>query len=729
VNTDPERDNVVPLRPGTAVEPKVFDAEIAPAESVSAAGAGQARGLVKAARTVMTVRPSERTVAATKGAVTVTGRVVVPILQGHKSWAVRAAQAMTYGHVREQIRRAKAAGDAVALAEWTDRLNQLKRDRVQRVKDLPAAMWAGVKAVLVAVTVLAGILAVLGLWFQFDPGGMDWLSWWALLGDIAGVVGVAVTLLTHVVLYGGIPAVLIAAWREGNRRTDAGWLRTTKADDRDGGALVTADGIVHALQHLNISAMNKAFKNDWMPRFELTPVREGSGLFKGYRAIFDLPPGVTPNMVADKGDVLATNLHRNAVEVWPSDYGKQKGGKPGFVNLYVADAGIMDKPTPQYPLMHSGTADVFAGVPVGITQRGDMVIWPLNGSNFVFGGQPGQGKSNAVRVVFAGAALDSLAELRVHVFAGNGDFDAYAPRLSRYHKGASPEHAQLATEHLRELFEEVGRREQRLAELGAKKLTRALAEQHPDLRPIIAVFSECHELFGDESCGEEAAELSIRTVKRGRKTGVVLGFDTQSSRTDAIPSQLVENVGTNGCFAVKTWRSNDGFLGDGSFAAGIRATELRFNVDRGTMVATGVSDELFEIVRTYFIEVNDDTGWDAATDIIERAMTVLAAGTPVSGDRPVPEIQTSRDLLSDIDTVLDGSDPVPAGEVIGALRTLAPTWRDYKDLTVRRLVAALATAGVKVPSTGNKWPIDPVTVRDALARHATADLDCDTVTE
>jgi S-DNA-T family DNA segregation ATPase FtsK/SpoIIIE len=38
------------------------------------------------------------------------------------------------------------------------------------------------------------------------------------------------------------------------------------------------------------------------------------------------------------------------VEVWPSDYGKEKGGKPGHVNLYVADSGVMDKPTPQYPL-------------------------------------------------------------------------------------------------------------------------------------------------------------------------------------------------------------------------------------------------------------------------------------------------------------------------------------------------------------------------------------------
>jgi DNA segregation ATPase FtsK/SpoIIIE, S-DNA-T family len=183
---------------------------------------------------------------------------------------------------------------------------------------------------------------------------------------------------------------------------------------------------------------------------------------------------------------------------------------------------------------------------------------------------------------------------------------------------------------------------------------------------------------------------------------------------------LVENVGINGCFAVKTWRSNDGFLGDGSFAAGIRATELRFNVDRGTMVATGVSDELFEIVRTFFIEVNDDTGWDAAADIIDRAIAQLARGTAVSGDRPHAQLEATRDLLDDLDEVLD-ADPVPAGEVLGALRTFAPAWRPYKELTVPKLDAALAEYGIKVPATKNKYPVDPVTVRQTLAKRSTSE--------
>ena len=183
------------------------------------------------------------------------------------------------------------------------------------------------------------------------------------------------------------------------------------------------------------------------------------------------------------------------------------------------------------------------------------------------------------------------------------------------------------------LYGEVGRREARLAELNAKKVTRPLAEKHPDLRPLISLFSECHELFSDPSYGREAADLAVQTMRRARKTAITLAFDTQSSRADAIPPKIVELVKLNACFAVKSWRSNDGFLGDGSFQAGIRATELRMGKDVGTSILTGATSERFEIVKWFYIEADDDTGYDAAADIIARALANLhpALAGPAAG--------------------------------------------------------------------------------------------------
>jgi S-DNA-T family DNA segregation ATPase FtsK/SpoIIIE len=631
----------------------------------------------------------------------------------------------THGASRYErmMRAAETAGNPEMLLEWESRDVAEKQRRHDRVMDWVRSPLDLVKAFCIAVISFTVLLFGLGIILAIADQDIA-----MVLAPISHVIAAIAFLVWFISVYGvtmllaGTGFGVMYLWHTGRTQdTTPGWLASDAQRGDEEGALVTADGIVSALRHLPIAALKAAFKEGWIPRFELTPTREGQGVFRGFRAMFDLPMGVTPKMVADLREVLAKNLHRNAVEVWPSDFGREKGGKAGYVNLYVADSGVMDKPTPAYPLLDDGAADVFAGVPIGITQRGDVVLMPIVGSNAVFGGQPGQGKSNAVRCALCGVALDPLAEIRMHVFAQNGDFDAYTPRLSRYQKGVNPEHIDSAIEHLQELYDEVGRREGRLSELGAKKLTRAIAEQHPDVRPLLVGFSECHEMFSHRELGKLAAELAIAVVKRGRKTGVSLVFDTQSARTNAIPAELVENVGFNGCFAVKAWRSNDGFLGDGSFAAGIRATELRFNVDRGTMVATGASEELFEIARTFFITVDDDAGWDQATDIIARAMAQLAPATPVAGDRPMLRVvETERDLLDDLDEVLPQTGRVPAGDVLGALRNLAPKWKPYTELTVPTLVAALAELGIKVARTANKYPIDPDTVRDIRARRERA---------
>ena len=177
-----------------------------------------------------------------------------------------------------------------------------------------------------------------------------------------------------------------------------------------------------------------------------------------------------------------------------------------------------------------------------MSQRGDVIAPALPGANVAFGGVMGQGKSNAARVVMAGAALDPLAELWVFVFANNGDFDAYRPRLARYHRGVDETTVLAALDSLWALYEEVGRREARLAELNAKKVTRPLAEKHPDLRPLISLFSECHELFSDPTHGREAADLAVQTMRRARKTAITLAFDTQSSRADAIPPKILPGL-------------------------------------------------------------------------------------------------------------------------------------------------------------------------------------------
>jgi hypothetical protein len=59
------------------------------------------------------------------------------------------------------------------------------------------------------------------------------------------------------------------------------------------------------------------------------------------------------------------------------------------------------------------------------------------------------------------------------------------------------------------------------------------------------------------------------------------------------------------------------------------------------------------------------------------------------------------------------------------LSRYAPDHPVHRAWLKARSIHAPAALGVKVPSTGNKYPVAPATVRDALAKRATADLDAD----
>ena len=481
-----------------------------------------------------------------------------------------------------------------------------------------------------------------------------------------------------------LPWIAIGAlWWVGRAHANAnmtGWMSPPRNDD-DAGLVVTADTIVLALQNLDkIPALKRAFKDGWRPTFHTLPVRDG----RGYSAVFSAPLGVTAGMIADQRPVLARNVHRAEVEVWPSDAEQAGTGPAGTVAVWIADPGVLAKAAPEYPLMHEGTADVFEGVPAGISPRGDEVTVPIVGNNMVAWWLDGPrkvqrlpGGDARVRARPAGrAGRVRVREQRRLRQLRPAPGQVSQGRRRRRDRGCGAAAACSCTPRSAVV--------RAVSPTWARRRSRgSLAKAHRDLRPVVTLFSEGHELFGHDEFGAVAAELATKTIKRARKTGVTLLFDTQSSRKEAIPPKLVELCRVNACFYVKTWRSNDGFLGDGASPPGIRSTELRPGRDRGTSVITGVSDAQFELLRWYFVEVDDDTGYDAAADVIARAVAKVAAGTTVEGSAPVAAIE-SRDLLADLGQVA-GDDRVKLRDAVGLLRKLAPAWSRYQRMTAKQL--------------------------------------------
>jgi S-DNA-T family DNA segregation ATPase FtsK/SpoIIIE len=605
------------------------------------------------------------------------------------------------------MQQAEMQGDHAQVIAWRQQLEQEKQNRHGRIVKSAETVVTVARNSLVIGAVLFGCTLVLSLLLAFKEGVRGFIWPWATAADVA-VWAVSVTGAVMVTVVAVAGATAVGVLHELGRRGGSlapGWAMGAKPDEDDRGLVVTADTIVLALQNIPVPELKKAFANGWAPTFTLTPVRDG----RGYEAEFSIPLGVTPEMIADRRPVLARNLHRDEIETWPS------AGAPGYARLWVADPGAVSNAAPEYPLLHEGQADVFKGVPGGVLARGDGALIPVVAANGVLGGLMGQGKSNAGRVIVLGCCTDPLCGADVWVFANNGDFDAYEPRLARYEKGLDDEVIEAAVDYLHEAYRDVGERENMLADLGAKKVTRQLAEKYPELRPHVSLFSECHELFGHPEYGEMAGELAVKIVKRQRKTGRVAWFDTQSSRKAAIPGALVELVSVNCCFAVKSWRSNDGFLGDGSFSTGIRATELRPGRDRGTSLVTGISDSQFELLKWYFVEVNDDTGYDAAAEVIARCMREVAPGTPVAANS-MPSAVTVRDLLDDLDAVIDGPDRVRLADLPPRLRKLAPTWLPYRALDGVQLQKLLDSEGVAWVKPKNVPQLDPAELDKAIRR-------------
>jgi S-DNA-T family DNA segregation ATPase FtsK/SpoIIIE len=717
VNTRPV--DAVPA--GADIEPagEVVDAELlSPADEAALAARRRAAVVAvrQAAQVARAVRvgathPHTRTVART------TARTLVTVGQGHASWARRAMDALTHAHVREQIRAARLAGDREALAEWVDRLQQLKHGRAERVRNLPGTLKSAFVVLLVVLTVLAGMLALLGLAFQLTPGGWDWASWWHLLGQIAGVAAMLVTIGIHVVLYGGLPAVLLAAWREGRRHGQAPrWLAT--AADVDADVQIDETTIAAALAALRIPQIRDHLKAGLPLQYITTARRDG----RGTHAVIRLPSGVTAEKIARRRADLATGLHRLSKEVWPTT-----GSEAGILDLWVADKGALAEGAGPYPLLGEGLVDVFRGVPFGRTLRGEPIVAPLMERNTITGGMPGQGKSSAARVIMAGAALDPTAELRIWVPDANFDFEVFAPRCSRYVMGAEDEKIAEILADLRELHTEVQRRGQKLVDHETPAVTRDMASRVAGMHPLFCLLEEAHVAIQHKKFGAEISQLLVDIVRLGRKRGIHMTVSTQAPTKDSMPRDVTRNCSNGIAFAVGDHVANDALLGQGAYSAGHRATELIPGTDRGTAVVKGFTGQRSDIVQVYFLDVAKDN--DQVTPLIGRAMEAIAKrGKGLPGGRPAPRaaIPASRDLLADLDAVL-GAESVPAADVPALLAREFPEWAPYKALTGKALREALAADhGVKVPSTGNRWPVDPVTIRDALAVQATADLDEET---
>lgn len=696
--------------------PNVLDGELLTDEE-NAALDDRLAGRQRIARTAQRVVALVVVVGESERASTAVGRATlgagVSIGQGFGSWARRGWDGATMGVHRRQIRVAEATGNQELLAEWVDRKHHATEHRHKRLMNLPHVAKGIAVACAAGLVALAALVVLAGLVAQISGGG-------SFLGVITGVRTTLGWMATGVA-FAWTPAwvllpvfVITAAYREGRRRGDLpAWLVDVPAagDVMDG--LPDEGTILKALKNLNIRGFNQALKAGWVIRFRQPPTVDG----KGWCCQLDLPPACPVVEVVRLKTMLAHNLVRYPIEVWPTE------PQAGVLDLWVANSGVLSGPVDPWPPLadlDNATGDYFVGVPAGVTIKGDGVRGRLSEANYVVGGMMGSGKSTLVITLLLGAMLDPLVDIDVVVMANNADYDPMEPRLRSLITGAGDDTVETCLAMLTDLYGDLSLRGQALREHDARAVTRPIALEDARLRPRIMIIDECQNLFIGAH-GKAAIEIASKLMSTARKYAITLMFLTPEPSKDALPRKLITIASNKACFAIGDQLGNDAVLGTGSYKSGISAVGLSPKSDEGdgdvgTCMARGFMAKP-GLLRSYYVPQAD------AHRVTQRAMRlreehgIQTTAIEACGDEP-------RNLLEDLDEVL-GADRMSAPDAAALLRALAPDWGPYRQLTGQSLVAALAAVGVKVPCTHNKWWIDPVAVRRRLAELSTADLDDD----
>lgn len=534
-------------------------------------------------------------------------------------------------------------------------------------------------------------------WLKLDRQRQRQSRWrWTVLtvGGIAAVVALLVFLVMEVPGWVRL-AVLIAAiplMARAGRPADA--PITDRVSEGPRYRKLTAELVRRALLSCGISGINQAVSKDQHAiSFPQDIHRDGPG----HLAIVDLPYGVEAADVVARRGRLASAMRLPLDQVWP-----EPGiGHPGRLALWVGYEPASQMKQPAWPLIRDGKVDVFKPFPFATTPRMETVNADLMFRNWLVGGQPGSGKTFALRLAVLAASLDPRAELRIYELKGVGDFKVLEPVCTEYGNGFDDDTIARCAGMIKWLYKECERRSKRIdhyAALGRapeNKVTPELASlKNSGLHPLIVAIDEIQELFEHGTYGKEAGEICEKVIKLGRALGVILLIGTQIPDKDSLPTGITRNVNTRYCMSVADQVANDMILGTSMYKNGYRATVFEPKTDAGWGILVGIGKPA---ARRSF-EVNTDD----AKKVVARAMELRGlAGTLPDGGSQTRQDAPAFDVLADLAQVWPAGENAAWNEALcSRLIELRPDF--YTGWKSEQLTSAIKPYGVIVGDIGRR---------------------------
>ena len=415
----------------------------------------------------------------------------------------------------------------------------------------------------------------------------------------------------------------------------------------------------------------------------------------GHLAVVDLPYGVEAADVIARRGRLASGLRLPLDQVWP----EPAPGHTGRLALWVGHEPASQMRQPAWPLLRAGTVEVFKPFPFATTPRMDTTEAALAFRNWLFGGQPGSGKSWAMRLLVLAAALDVRVELRGYELKGVGDFAKIGPVCAEYGNGNDDDTIRACADMFSWLYGEGQKRAKRIAHYAAigkapeNKVTPELASlAGSGLHPLIVFVDEIQELFLFGKLGKSAGETAEKCIKLFRALGIWLILGTQIPDRDSLPPGITRNINTRFCLSVADQVANDMILGTSMYKLGYRATVFEPVTEAGWGILAGIGKPG---ARRSFALDNDQ-----AAKVMARAIDLRAAAgvLPAPADAPA---RHAADVLADVAAVWPpGEDAAWNETLLEHLAQLRP--EVYGRWEPAQLTTALAGYGVTTGQIGRR---------------------------
>lgn len=426
-------------------------------------------------------------------------------------------------------------------------------------------------------------------------------------------------------------------------------------------------------------AVRRAISAAKLGRFDdirvIGPVTRDGGT--AWVAQVELPAGITSASAVKRQPQLASALGVDLAQL-AVDPVKGHGGR---VLVWCADTDpLAGDPIPS-PLVGRVTAfDVWSEkISPGVDVRGRPVAFSLPERSILTGGEPGSGKSVGSNNVLCAVSLDPHVPLWLADGKGGADLMDYEPLAARFL--ADPDPAALLAM-CRDAQDDMSDRYRKLRALGAKKLTREIAEQ---LGVNLTVFHiDELQFFAASDLGKDIINALWDLVSRGRAAGWAVSCATQRPSGDVVPTKLRDILSIRWALRCTTPDASDTILGRGWAGQGYSAHTLD-STQRGAglLLAEGSTPAA---MRTYFLGDRD------VTALTRRAYTLRET----AGTLPQSDARPGVRLLKAALAAMGETDKVSTVELLAELTGHPP----YAEWEATRLADELRPLGVR---PGDQW--------------------------